>query len=255
MTFSRPDRKVSMDFKEEGDVGAWSRFAARERHAGFLEHKVQKMSEAGIFLKKVEEFSSNFEAAGSILETGGGSLWAAHIVKALYPESRVVGTDISPDAIENSTMWEPVFGSNLDEVRACRSYETPFESESFDLIFCFEAAHHFWKHRSTLKEVHRLLKPGGRAFYLHEPGCPQHAYRPAYRRVNNKRDDGVMEDVLVYENLVSLGCEVGLQVESRFDPSLTNRGPKETLYYFALNKVPALRRLLPCTVDIVIHKP
>jgi hypothetical protein len=100
----------------------------------------------------------------------------------------------------------------------------------------------------------RILKPGGTALYLHEPGCQPFIYQAALRRVNAKRPE-VPEDVLRYRELVRLAREAGLKCEVRFAPTLTNRGPIQSIYYFAMQKFPLLQHVLPTCLDLIIHKP
>ena len=240
--------------KERVDTATWARHAEHAAGEGFLRHKLDKLATARVFIQSLQHHAPLFDEAGDVLELGGGSCWAAHLVASMYPDARVVGTDIAPAAVESHTMWEEIFGSTLADAVPCRSYDIPYEDDSFDLVFCFEAAHHFGKHRRTFEELNRVLRPGGHALYLHEPGCRRFLYPLAHRRVNKKRPE-VPEDVLVYKELVDLAEEVGLECRIAFDPSLVDRGPKQTLYFMGLRALPVLQHLLPCTVDVVLHKP
>ena len=130
----------------------------------------------------------------------------------------------------------------------------PFADASFDLVFAFGAAHHFVRHRATLREIARVLRPGGTALYLHEPAAPG-LLRPLARwRVNRIRPE-VPEDVLDVVLLGALARAEGLTLERRFAPSLQDRSPLALVYYLALRAAPLLQRVLPCSVDIVIGKP
>jgi len=240
--------------KEQQDIQAWAQHADSAGTTNFLHHKLEKIAEARVFLETMKHYEDVFQHAGSILELGGGSCWASYLVKVLNPDAYVVGTDIAPAAIQHHKIWEDVFQTKIDDARACTSYETPFEEAAFDLIFCFEAAHHFGKHSRTFQEIKRLLKPGGTALYLHEPGCRRYIYPLAHRRVNRKRP-AVPEDVLVYKDLLKLCSEQGLEGRVVFDPSLLNRGPSQTLYFMALRAFPFLQHAVPCTIDLIIKKP
>lgn len=233
---------------------AWATHAADPTGTNALRHKLEKMAEARVFLRKLERYDAVFASARSVLELGGGSCWASYLVKRLYRHARVVGTDIAPAAVAHHPVWEAVFDARIDGAAVCRSYETPFPDASFDVVFCFEAAHHFGRHRQTLREIGRLLRPGGTALYLHEPGCRRYVHALAHRRVNRKRPE-VPEDVLVYHRLAALAEEAGLDAAVSFDPSLVNRGPGASVYYAVLRVVPVLQDVLPCTVDVVMSKP
>jgi SAM-dependent methyltransferase len=219
-----------------------------------LENIVGKMADAEVFLDLVERYRPLFARAGSVLELGGGQGWASCAVKRLVPAARVVATDISPYAVASVRKWEQVYGVRLDGTRHCPSYETGEPPASVDLVFCFAAAHHFAAHRRTVAEVARLLRPGGHCLYLYEPSCRPALHAAAKRRVNRKRPH-VPEDVLVYPKLVALARAGGLLAELDFYPSVRRRGPKETLYYWALQQSAALQRLLPCTVNYHFTKP
>lgn len=215
---------------------------------------IYKLSEARVFLHKLEKNGHLFANASSILEIGAGQGWAAALIKHLYPKSRVSASDISPEAMSLTKYWENFFCVQLDQKMACKSYEIPLPDNSVDLVYCFQSAHHFIEQSKTLAEARRVLKSGGHLVYLHEPSCRRYLYSLAYRRVNKKRP-AVPEDVLVYTDIVQLARTVGFtKIDLHFDPTLLNRGPIETVYYYFLQKIPGLRRFLPCTVDYFFEK-
>jgi len=217
---------------------------------------VHKLTEAQSLLEAIDRHRARFEAARDVLELGGGQGWAACVVKSLF-RGRVIGSDLSPEAVASISIWENVFRVHLDQILACPSYDVPLEDESVDLIFTFQAAHHFGAHRRTLAECRRLLRPGGALLYLHEPTAPQWIYSRAVARVNNKRasyDHDVVEDVLVPSELLRIASELGLERSVAFTPTLANRRPVEFLYYLALGQLKLLQRVLPCTADFVFGR-
>ena len=52
---------------------------------------------------------------------------------------------------------------------AARGQQLPFLDESFDGVICMNALHHMPSYADALREIHRILKPGGRAVFS-EPG-------------------------------------------------------------------------------------
>ena len=174
--------------------------------------------------------------------------------ETLSPKCQGNRNGFSPAAIASVGKWLPIFGAQPDHVEACPAYKTPFEAESFDLVYAFSAAHHFRRHRRCFAELKRILKPGGLALYLSEPSCTRWMHRAAFIRVNRKRPE-VPEDVFVRDWLRSIAVELGLEISFLFSPTLINRAALEGAYYLMLNKVPLLQRMLPCAVDIVVRKP
>jgi SAM-dependent methyltransferase len=243
----------AIEEKEAEDILAWEKSANAARVGdGFLAHMLDKLQAASVFTIRLERYANRFRDARSILEIGGGSLWACYLVKRWNPAATVIGTDIAPAAIATHSIWTRVFDVAIDDARACSSYATPFRAGQFDLIFTFQSAHHFGRHRRTLQEIRRLLAPGGNCLYLHEPACRPFIYALAQKRVRQRPD--VEEDVLVYPGILELAREVGLETRIVFDPDYRHRAPLQTLYYYALSKLPGLRTVLPCTVDIEFTK-
>jgi SAM-dependent methyltransferase len=176
------------------------------------------------------------------------------VVKRLFQRARVVTTDISADALASACKWEYLCQVQLDKISPALSYELAEENDSVDLIFCFSSAHHFGAHRRTLKEIARVLRPGGKCLYLYEPSRPRYLYPLAYRRVSRIRPS-VAEDVLVHQKTQVSPPKVGLECRVQFYPSVRNRRLLALLYYSLLARLPGLRRLLPCTAKYEFTKP
>ena len=245
--------RPTLDERERQEIAFWSA-SEQERPGAFgLDLLTHKMSEARIFLEKLDRFALLFDDARTILEIGGGQCWPSVMVKRQFPAAAVIGTDIAPDAVTSAPQWEHVVESHLDGRAACRSHQLPFADGTIDLAFTFAAAHHFGAHRSTLRELARVLRPGGHALYLYEPGVRAFLYKLALKRVMAKRPV-VPEDLLRYRELEHLALESGLRCEIQFAPTTTYRGGIETVYYLGLQRIPPLQRILPCTIDVVLTK-
>ena len=89
--------------------------------------------------------------------TGGGHVaytFAAHV-------ERVWATDITQEMLDQVKAEAAKRGlSNLRTTYA-KAEALPFEDQSFDLVTCRIAPHHFDSIPEFLAEVHRVLKPGG----------------------------------------------------------------------------------------------
>jgi len=245
---------TSQERRERLEIDFWTASETESPGARSLDAFTNKMSEARIVLEKFEAYREIFSSAGHVLELGGGQGWVSCMLARTFPNiERIVMSDISPAAVALLPEWERVFDVKVSSCFACRSYEIPAGDESFDLVFAFAAAHHFGAHRRTLREIGRVLKPGGRALYLHEPACRDYVYERAFKRVNRKRPV-VQEDVLRFKRISELAKDAGLEVQLVSAPTTTYRAPLETIYYLVLQKIPVLRSILPCSLDFIFTK-
>ena len=251
-TFGRL-KKMTTEEKEQMEKNFWKDDPEENPNIFSIYNVMNKMYEAKAFLEKTVIYHSYFSKADSILELGGGQGWASCIIKKIFTDSRVYATDLSSEAIKSLHKWEKIFDVVIDESFTCKSYEIPLDNDSIDLVFCFQAAHHFSEHCKTLKDIYRVLKPDGVCLYLREPSCKKYIYPLAYRRVNNKRPN-VPEDVLVYKEIVKFGELKGFRVSHKFDTSCTARHEFAAVYYYLLKKVKFLKFFLPCASDFIFHK-
>ncbi len=240
--------RINNDEKERIDLEVWE-----TEDLNSVESMIHRVSEMPVMFEKMETFKDIFGNARDVLEIGGGHCWASCLVKWRYPRATVTGSDIVPKAFEGTRFYERMLDVKLDRELVCMSYEIGVPDSSLDLVFAFAAAHHFGRHRSTLKELARVLKPGGSALYMHEPACPPVWYPLAHWRVN-RHGYGAPEDLLLTGKLALLALEAGLTTKVVLAPTGTNRRLGSGLYYAALRKLPVLQRVMPCSVDIVFTK-
>lgn len=245
---------MDINQKEQKEIDFWKNSLNEGPDNFSIYNIVNKLSEAKVFLEKIEKYKRLFAGATTILEMGAGQGWASCILKKLYPNQKMIISDISEHAIVSVKYWEGLFGVVIDQEVVCKSYDIPLQDNSVDMVFCFQAAHHFVKHKETLAEIYRVLKKGGCALYIHEPSCKKYIYTLARKRVNAKRQE-VPEDVLVYKDIVSFAKVAGFgEANPIFDPTLANRGSFETVYFYILKRLPLLQRLLPTSIDYIFKK-
>lgn len=93
------------------------------------------------------------------LDVGCGTGWAVRQAAARLFDGVACGVDISPKMIEQANSLSGDY-ANID-LRVANSESIPFEDSSFDRILCTCSFHHYENPQAALKEIGRVLKPGG----------------------------------------------------------------------------------------------
>lgn len=84
----------------------------------------------------------------------------------------VVGVDVDEPSLENAKtlLKHTAFGGQVEFQRADMRH-LPFEDATFDLVWSSAALHHVADKRAVVRELKRVLKPGGR-LAIREDGLP-----------------------------------------------------------------------------------
>ncbi|HIJ75907.1 MAG TPA: class I SAM-dependent methyltransferase [Deltaproteobacteria bacterium] len=244
---------ASIEEKQKIEIEFWRDSEHESPEVDSIYNIINKVSEAAVFVDCLNRHREKLVGAGKVLEIGGGQGWASCIYKRLFPQAYVTLTDISEFAIKSLRKWERYWDVKVDNCYAYRSYETNESDSSIDMVFCFASAHHFIAYNRTLREINRILKPDGKAFWFYEPSCLKFFYPLACAIVKRKRKV-VPEDVLITKSILRLACNNGLNATVDFYPSLLRRGPFETVYFYFLGLMPSLQKLFPSTVNFIFSK-
>ncbi|SOB80592.1 Methyltransferase domain-containing protein [Sphingomonas guangdongensis] len=239
--------------RERLELHFWEQSSTEGAGTFSIDNLLNKMSEAPVFASELERFAGEFSRAKTVLELGGGQLWSSCLVKARYPDAEVIGSDISASGIASAPMWENIFRVKLDGSFACTSYAIPMDDQSCDVVYAFQAAHHFGDHARTLTEVSRILRPGGVLLYLGEPVCSRLTYPVALKRVNRIRPE-VHEDLLILDDMEKLASANDMQLDRFARADIIHPTPKKAFYYAALDAAPILRRVLPSAMSLRFRK-
>jgi SAM-dependent methyltransferase len=76
--------------------------------------------------------------------------------------SEVIATDITPEMLAEGEKLKAEFGMRNVKFRIADAHDLPFDDESFDVVTCRRAAHHFVDIAKAMREMTRVLKSGGR---------------------------------------------------------------------------------------------
>lgn len=108
--------------------------------------------------KTFKEFldKHNFSLEGKVvLDAGCGSGYSTKLIQEFSP-AELVGFDLMPSQIEKAKIKNSELGFFVGNV-----LEMPFDSNKFDAVFVFGILHHIPKWKDAIRELYRVLKPGG----------------------------------------------------------------------------------------------
>jgi len=132
----------------------------------------------------VRQVSDMLPAGSRVLEVAPGPGYLA-IELAKRGTYHVVGLDISTTFVEIAQTKAKEAGVAV-EFRHGNASNMPFEADSFDCIICRAAFKNFTEPLQALREMHRVLKPGGKALII------------------DLRGDASPEDISTYVNNLGL---------------------------------------------------
>ncbi|MBT8232342.1 MAG: class I SAM-dependent methyltransferase [Saprospiraceae bacterium] len=246
-------KKLDLEKKENIEINFW-RDSPEEGPSKFTKANfLNKTQEASHLDYKLQKYKSIINNKTDVLEIGAGQGWASCFTKKYYlPFAKFTVTDISSYAVDSIKYWEDIYKVKIDQSLACKSYEIPIADASFDLIFCYAAFHHFVKHKETLAELKRLLKPNGHIIFLYEPTSSSLFYKLYYKYVN-WAPHSTPEDVIVPKRVKKMCKDLNLYYVNKYDSHQTiNRSLVTTLYFKFLKTFSFLKTILPSSSDLLI---
>jgi ubiquinone/menaquinone biosynthesis C-methylase UbiE len=116
------------------------------------------------FEKLAHELAGKLKGGGSILEVAPGPGYLA-IELARRGAYQITGLDISHSFVEMANENARRAGVAI-AFRQGDAASMPFEAETFDLIVCRAAFKNFTRPIEAIREMHRVLRPGGQALII-----------------------------------------------------------------------------------------
>ena len=143
-----------------------------------------------------------------MLDFAAGTCWATELLGRLGV--RTVSIDLSLEMMRRGRQRlaadsRLVFRDQAGFV-AARGQALPFADASFDGVLCMNALHHLPSYAAALRDIHRVLKPGGRAVFS-EPGTAHAVQALSQFRMREER---------IVEKSVSLPLVRRLAMEAGF---------------------------------------
>jgi len=105
-----------------------------------------------------------FDPADRVLDIGSGSGWLARRIAAQVPQGLVTGIDVSDEMVRRAQMASAGLASVQFLHGAAEEIPTP--SGSFTKVLSVESAYYWHDPARGLREIFRVLRPGGSAWIL-----------------------------------------------------------------------------------------
>jgi 2-polyprenyl-3-methyl-5-hydroxy-6-metoxy-1,4-benzoquinol methylase len=144
----------------------------------------------------------------SVLDFGAGSCWLSRWLNQM--QCSTISVDCSKTALEMGKKLftdYPIMGEYLRPPRFLPfdGHSLSLESESVDRAICFDTLHHVPNQEEVLRELFRVLKPGG-LIGFNEPGR-EHSFSPESQM--EMRYFNVLENNIRLEEIWKIAKEVG----------------------------------------------
>jgi SAM-dependent methyltransferase len=152
------------------------------------------------------------------IATGGG-----HTALAIAPHVRhVLATDITEAMLAAARDFVAGRGVTNVDFQIADAEDLPFAEESFDLVTCRIAAHHFPDPGRFVAEVVRVLKPQG-LFLLQDQVTPEDPETAVWITSFEHRRDPSHRRALSHDEWLALlrSCGLDIETEDRFEKRLS----------------------------------
>lgn len=116
----------------------------------------------------------NLDAPCHILDIGCGTCVFGFAIAAQSPSSRIFCMDLSHEMAQKAkAKWDRCRAlmdtMGVVKITIADSDHLPYKDDSLDYVTCSNSFHHYPHHEKVVREIYRVLKPGGKAIIV--DGC------------------------------------------------------------------------------------
>ncbi len=124
-------------------------------------------------------YNGKFHHGQEVLDAAGGDSPLQYIIA--YGKVNIINIDIDPSRVHSQQ--HPLIKRVTGDIR-----DIPYPDNHFDRVMCISALEHIERPAEAIKELWRVLKPGGRLLVTMDVAH--------YKRWNHTIDEGVAEEML-----------------------------------------------------------
>jgi ubiquinone/menaquinone biosynthesis C-methylase UbiE len=152
----------------------------------------------------------------------------------------VTATDLTPSAVTLAQRHFEIAGLRPEAVLVADVLNLQFADRTFDAVSATGVLHHTGDTPRAVREIHRVLKPGGRAILSHfyrKPSWMQFVSRLGRENIEFKDQDPPVTDFMTEQEILSMfgGFEIAEVVQDHYRILKTSRrGWKAALFNSAL---------------------
>jgi len=157
-TFMQNESALKSEVKEFwNEKSCGERYAAGQSEKEYYESESKSRYELEPYIHDFAKFQEGKNK--DVLEIGVG-MGTDHAEWAKSSPKSLTGVDLTPRAIEHTKKRFALFGLTSD-IREADAEQLPFDDNSFDLVYSWGVLHHSPNTPQAVKQVFRVLRPGG----------------------------------------------------------------------------------------------
>jgi ubiquinone/menaquinone biosynthesis C-methylase UbiE len=120
-----------------------------------------------MFMEELYRWRRDMDESFDLLDLGCGTgTWTAMVAGSPLPSRNVVGLDYSFSMAQVAHAKAKQIGEGAPEFVHGDSEHLPFADQSFDVVTCSNSFHHYPHQQAAIREMHRILRPGGRLMLI-----------------------------------------------------------------------------------------
>jgi len=194
-----------------------SRASGNHRHAGFADEAEWLRCLKEDFPKFIPFLikKCGLEFRGRVLEIGAGAAWLSAELSKLPKVVEIVVTDFSPELLrEQVPKTFKLLKAHEGKITRTPAdfHKLDFPNNHFDFVVCSAVLHHAASVPAVLRELRRVLKPGGQVVAIREPVLPLMKSKP---RTSAQRQRTVPAQVYRLQEYRDFFMRAGLELEAR----------------------------------------